>query len=329
MTFKAPPPRVLEPAEIGVDNRGRTAPDPEPLAAGRSDPSPRDRRLGHQRLELQRAHRIDRHDDPRRPFAEQRQSRPLLGGHTDRRPDRLRPGHARLGQRHGHTAFRAIVSREREPGADGCLHRPLHSSLHAEIERRQRPANGAVEHPEILAAPQAHRVRPEQRDPMARRFEPLCRQSARVLEHTDDTDDGRGQDRSPTRFIVEGNVAAHYRELERSAGLGDALHRLGKLPQDLRPLRRAEIQTIGDAARPSACAGDVSRRLAHGHGRAAPRIEEDLTAVAIRRNGERPARALDAQDGGVGSGQDERVDADLLIVLAERPLLARDGRRPE
>src|SRR5947209_18650169 len=98
VTFKAPPPRVLEPAEIGVDNRGRTAPDPEPLAAGRSDPSPRDRRLGNQRLELQRAHRIDRHDDPRRPFAEQRQIRPPLGGHNDRRPARLWPGHDHIGQ---------------------------------------------------------------------------------------------------------------------------------------------------------------------------------------------------------------------------------------
>src|SRR5437773_9639807 len=88
VTFKAPPPRVLEPAEIGVDNRGRTTPDPEPLAAGRSDPSPRDRRLGHQRLELQRAHRIDRHDDPRRPFAEQRQIRP-----PDRKSTRLNSSH--------------------------------------------------------------------------------------------------------------------------------------------------------------------------------------------------------------------------------------------
>src|SRR2546425_494836 len=82
VTLKAPPPRVLEPAEIGVDDGGRAPPDPEPLAAGRSDPPPRDRRLGHQRLELERAHRIDRHDDARRPFAEQRQIRPPLGGHA-------------------------------------------------------------------------------------------------------------------------------------------------------------------------------------------------------------------------------------------------------
>ena len=64
-------------------------------------------------------------------------------------------------------------------------------------------------------------------------------------------------------LIVEGNVAAHHRQLERAAGLGDALDRLGELPQDLGSLRRAEVQAVGEPERLAPPAhGDVAGGLA-------------------------------------------------------------------
>ena len=181
--------------------------------------------------------------------------------------------------------------------------------------------------PEVLASAQADIVRSQQRDPVARRLEPLRRVPTRVLQQPDDADHGRGENRLPTRFIVEGNVAAHHRQLERATRLRDSLDGLFELPEDLRTLRGAEVQAIRHAEWQGARARHVAGRLAHGHGRAAARIEDHVPPIAVRRHGESAARSLHAQDGGVGARGDESVDADLLVVLAVRPLLARDRRR--
>ena len=74
----------------------------------------------------------------------------------------------------------------------------------------------------------------------------------------------------------------------------DALDSLRELPEDLGTLRRAEVQAVGHAPRLAARAGHVAGRLAHRHGGADPRVEEDLAAVAVGGHRERAARALDA-----------------------------------
>ena len=164
---------------------------------------------------------------------------------------------------------------------------------------------------------------------MAGALEPLGRAAARVVEHAHHADDRRGQNRLAVCFIVEGNVAPDHRHVERAAGERDPLDRFRELPEDLRPLRRAEVQAVGDASGLAARTGDVARRLADRHHGALPRVEEHQARVAVGRHRERAAGALDAEDRGVGARQHQGVDPDLLVVLAEGPLLRRDRRRGE
>jgi hypothetical protein len=152
---------------------------------------------------------------------------------------------------------------------------------------------------------------------------------AGVIEDPDHADDRGRQNGPATGLIVEGNVTPDHGEVERPARGRDALDRFGELPENLGPFRRAEVQAVGDAARLATRAGHVAGRLAYGHRRALPGIEEHVAAVAVGGHRERVPRAFDAKDGGVGAGQHQGVDPDLLIVLAERPFLGRDRRRRE
>src|SRR5438874_680507 len=140
---------------------------------------------------------------------------------------------------------RHVVLKSAPPGVvdrpEARAHRALDPSLHPQIERRERTRQSLMLDPEVLASAQADIVRSQQRDPMARRLEPLRRMPTRVLQQPDDADHGRGENRLPTRFIVEGNVAAHHRQLERATRLRDSLDGLFELPEDLRTLRGAEV----------------------------------------------------------------------------------------
>src|SRR2546426_5148766 len=84
VTLKAPPPRLFEALDRGVDHRRRTAANSQPLAPRGPDPAPGDGRLRYQPLELEHPRRIDGHDHPRRSFAEEREigPRPLGQRHA-------------------------------------------------------------------------------------------------------------------------------------------------------------------------------------------------------------------------------------------------------
>src|SRR5438132_7264179 len=95
-----------------------------------------------------------------------------------------------------------------------------------------------------------------------------------ILEDADHADRGRGINRAPFGLVVERDVARNNRRAERLAGLADAADALRKLPHDLRPLRRSEVEAIGDRNRPSAADGDISCGLRDGLFTAFVRIEK-------------------------------------------------------
>src|SRR3954454_14895767 len=75
-----------------------------------------------------------------------------------------------------------------------------------------------------------------------------------IVEQTDAADRGGGEDGEAGAvfafgLVVEADVAAHDGEIERSAGLGNAFDTADELAHDLRPLRVAEVEAIGDRER--------------------------------------------------------------------------------
>ena len=85
---------------------------------------------------------------------------------------------------------------------------------------------------------------PSERDALADALEPLRRQQPGILEQPHHADDGRGQDGRRRGLIVEGNVAADHRELERAARLGDALDGLARTARGSPGARGAEVQAV-------------------------------------------------------------------------------------
>src|SRR5438046_584095 len=144
VALKAAPPRVFDAIHGNVHHHSPRCVHDQPLAAGRPDPPPRDRRLRHQRLELALARGLDRDHHPRGPFAEQRlvEPAPRLHRHLAADADAAvgpRAGHRPLRQRHRQPALGAIVSGRHEPGSHGGANRRLHPALHFQIQRRQPP----------------------------------------------------------------------------------------------------------------------------------------------------------------------------------------------
>ena len=151
----------------------------------------------------------------------------------------------------------------------------------------------------------------------------------RILQQPDDADDRRRIDRAAVGLVVEADVAAGNRHVERAARLGDSLDRLDQLPHDLGPLWIAEVQAVGRADRDRAGAGDVPRRFRDRQHRAAPGIEVAVPAVAIRRNRQPACRPLDADDAGAEASGGDRVGPHHRVVLPVGPALARNRRRRE
>src|SRR5439155_407324 len=132
------------------------------------------------------------------------------------------------------SSSRHVALKSAPPRAFDPVQRDIHDRLGSEPER-EPAGQPPVGPPEILAAAQAHALRPEQGDTVTRALEPLGRPPPRVLQDADHPNDRCRQDRLAAGLIVEGNVAAHYRDLEGAARLGDAVDRLGELPENLRP----------------------------------------------------------------------------------------------
>src|SRR5438445_357705 len=91
-----------------------------------------------------------------------------------------------------------------------------------EVERGQGAGEAPVARGEVLAPPEARVEVAQQHDEIARRLEPLRRPPLGILEKADHPDDGSGQDGLAERLVVEGDVPADHRDLERPARRGDS-----------------------------------------------------------------------------------------------------------
>ena len=150
-----------------------------------------------------------------------------------------------------------------------------------------------------------------------------------VVDDPEDTDDGRRIDVVAEGLVVEADVPADDRDGEGGAGLAHALDHLGELPHHLGVLGVAEVQAVDQGDGPGADAGDVARRLEHGEPPAGAGVETAEPSLAVGGKGQGAVRPLQPQHGGVGAGPGDRVEEQLVVVLAPHPRLVGDRRRGE
>ena len=274
-----------------------------------------------------------RHHDPRRALAEERRRR-----RERRRQRRPPPRHPPtrstpippVSNVHSARATATPPSEQscadsHQPGAHRIHHQLLQRPLAVEVEHRRVAGDRAVQPRQIL---RCRRARPDCR-PERSTAAPADRNARvtrprRILEQPDHAEHRRGVDRLALGLVVEADVAAGNRHVERAARLADAAHGLAELPHDLGPLGVAEVQVVGRADRLGAGAGDVARRLGHGEHRAPIRVEVAVSAVAVHRHRQALPRALDAHDAGRATRLRDGVGADRVVELLVGPSLAGD-----
>src|SRR5437763_799807 len=86
-------------------------------------------------------------------------------------------------------------------------------------------------------------------DDVARSLEADADRLLMILDQADPADSRRREDRLARAvlrlgLVVEGDVAAHDREIERAAGLGHPVDTADELAHDLGPLGIAEIHAV-------------------------------------------------------------------------------------
>src|SRR6202035_35418 len=99
------------------------------------------------------------------------------------------------------------------------------------------------------------------RDPVALFAEAEPAGPRHIRELADHADDRRRGDRALGPFVVQRDVAADDRDAECAAAVAKAPHRFGQLPGDVRLLRIAEVQAVGQPERLGADAGQVGDAL--------------------------------------------------------------------
>ena len=205
-----------------------------------------------------RLRRVDRHDDARRRFAEERRrdvQRPGGLRHRDGRSTRRRrcPCRCRSSTRRASTA--------RPPSAQSCADRnqpPAASRDQQLLQRASRSRSSAGGTPRTMPCttfryslpPSSPRLSPSRTIASPAVLERARHARDGVLDQADDAEHRRRIDRLAVGLVVEADVAAGDRDVQRAAGLADAFDRLGELPHDFRPL--AGCRSSGSWSRRSA-----------------------------------------------------------------------------
>ena len=130
-----------------------------------ADPAPGNRPLPHQRLEGAFPARLDFHQDPRRALAEERQVDSAPGRSAP--PGTRRARDRRCGSRPGRRRALPPSSRDRRPPGRPAMAARAAAWMRRfqrKVQRGQFTADNAMSKPEVLASPEAHCMRSEQRE---------------------------------------------------------------------------------------------------------------------------------------------------------------------
>ena len=151
------------------------------------------------------------------------------------------------------------------------------------------------------------------------------RHGADVLDQADAADDRGRWDRAAVGVVVERDVPRDDRNPERLGRLRHPLDRLLELPRDLRLLRVAEVETVGEPDRLAADTGDIAGRVQHGERAGTKRVA--LTdRRPVQRNRQAAVGRPEPEESGVQPGSPDRARTDELVVAFVDPEPATDVR---
>ena len=176
----------------------------------------------------QRADVLARHGnhDARRRFRKQRRDRgprggASTGGQIDVQPHTAGTERA-LRERHREPSFGAVVRRSQQPFTRRRHQQLLKRLLRFQIDVGRHAGDHALHHLQVLAAAELMARLAEQHDRVAAAFESAPKHLARILDQADDAENRRRINRLPVGLVVQADVAAGNRDIERFARGGDA-----------------------------------------------------------------------------------------------------------
>ena len=231
----------------------------------------------------------------------------------------------RLDQRAGEPPLGAVVRRAEDPGPVHCEQGLLEPSLGLEVQLRRLAGHQIVESVQVLGAAQLCAVRPEQEDAVAGVLEGMAAHALEVFDHSYHPNHWGRIDRDPLGLIVEGDVPARDRDLERAARLRHPQHGLAQLMVDGRLEGAAEVEVVGHRGGDRSHARQVACRLGHRDRGAAPRVEIAVAPVAVGGGGHPAVGAGDPHDARVAAGAGPCCSRGRSCRTAGRPSAWRRG----
>ena len=147
-----------------------------------------------------------------------------------------------------------------------------------------------MHHLEVLGAAEVVVARADQKHEVALVTESSVKALGVVVDLADHADDWRGIDAGSARgLVVEADIAAHDRDLQRAAGLGQAGDRLLHLPVHLWPVGIGEVQAVGHGQRLRPGRDDVARSFRNRQ--LSPEVRVELAVAGVARGGDSQTNA--------------------------------------
>src|SRR5215467_12665021 len=232
-----------------------------------------------------------------------------------------------FGHSHENTAIGDVVRGGDKAVADQAAHEVAMPALGGEIHRRRStllpPANLA----QIHRLPQPAAGLANEEDRIALALERSRHGLGEFIEQSDAADRWCRQNGAAIGFVIERDIPRHDWKVERATGLADAAHTADELTHDLRPLRIAEVEIVGERQRLRTDCAEIAPRLGDRLLAALERI--GLTIARRHIGGQRQGLGtlVDAHDRGIAARPLYGVTENNVIVLLPDPALAAQIRR--
>ena len=146
-------------------------------------------------------------------------------------------------------------------------------------------------------------------------------------QQADSADGGGGQDGLAIGFVIKRDVARDDRHVQRGDGGPDAFDGADELAHDLWLFGLAEVQVVGAGQRQGAHGGQVAIGFGHCLLATFERVGLDIAGRHVAGKGQRLAGSMHAHHASRQARSDQRVGADLAVILFPDPALVRIAGR--